>query len=192
MAEVVVFHHVHGLTPGVAAFAQTLRDAGHDVRAPDLFEGRVFPTLDEGLDYVQSVGFAEIIARGVAAAEGVPVGAVYAGFSLGVLPAQYLVQTRQGARGAILMHGCAPVQEFGDRWPPDVPVQIHAMNADRSFVEEGDLEAARDLLAQAGEGELFLYPGREHLFADPTLPSYDEAAAESLQARVLEFLRLVG
>lgn len=192
MTEVVVFHHVHGLTPGVTAFAQTLRDAGHVVHAPDLFEGRVFPTLDDGLDYVRSVGFAEIIARGVAAAEDVPAEAVYAGFSLGVLPAQYLAQTREGAGGAILMHGCAPVQEFGDRWPPGVPVQIHAMNADRAFVEEGDFDAARDLIAQAGDGELFLYPGRDHLFADSSLPSYDEAAAESLRARVMEFLRPLG
>ncbi|RLV56266.1 dienelactone hydrolase [Aeromicrobium phragmitis] len=192
MAEVVVFHHVHGLTRGVMAFAQTLRDAGHAVHAPDLFEGRAFATLDEGLDYVRSVGFAEIIARGVAAAENVPATAVYAGFSLGVLPAQYLVQTRQGARGAVLMHACAPVQEFGDRWPPEVPVQIHAMNADRSFVDEGDLDAARDVLSQADDGELFLYPGSEHLFADPSLPGYDEAAAEALQSRVLDFLRCAG
>jgi dienelactone hydrolase len=40
MAEVGLFHHVQGLTPGVLAFADRLREAGHTVTAPDLFDGR--------------------------------------------------------------------------------------------------------------------------------------------------------
>lgn len=191
MAELVVFHHVQGLTPGIESFAESLREAGHVVHAPDLFEGRRFDSLEAGLAYVQQIGFAEVIARGVAAVQELPQELVYAGFSLGVLPAQLLAQTRSGARGALLMYACAPVAEFGDRWPEGVPVQIHAMNNDAEFIG-ADLEAARELVAQAREAELFLYPGSEHLFADSSLSDYDEAAAASLLERALEFARTAG
>ena len=191
MAELVVFHHVQGLTPGIESFAESLREAGHVVHVPDLFEGRRFDSLEAGLAYVQQIGFAEVIARGVAAVQELPQELVYAGFSLGVLPAQLLAQTRPGARGALLMYACAPVAEFGDRWPEDVPVQIHAMNNDAEFIG-ADLEAARELVAQAREAELFLYPGSEHLFADSSLSDYDEAAAASLLERALDFARTAG
>src|SRR5258706_13984242 len=100
MAEVVLFHHVQGLTPGVVAFADELRAAGHAVHTPDVFDGRTFGTIGEGMGYVGKVGFEEIFERAVRAAEGLPAGLVYAGFSLGVPPAQKLAQTRPGARGA--------------------------------------------------------------------------------------------
>ncbi|OUZ12296.1 dienelactone hydrolase [Aeromicrobium sp. PE09-221] len=188
MAELVVFHHVQGLTPGIESFAESLREAGHLVHVPDLFEGRCFDSLDAGSTYVQQTGFAEVIARGVAAVQELPGELVYAGFSLGVLPAQLLAQTRPGARGALLICACAPVTEFGDRWPEDVPVQIHAMNNDPEFIR-ADLEAARELVGQAREAELFLYPGSDHLFADSSLSDYDEAAAASLLDRAVEFAR---
>jgi dienelactone hydrolase len=58
----------------------------------------------------------------------------------------------------------------------------------RRFTEEGDLEAARALVASAEEAELFLYPGNQHYFADASLPSYDKAATALLMERVLSFL----
>jgi dienelactone hydrolase len=188
MAEILLFHHVQGLTPGVVAFADELRAAGHTVRTPDLFDGATFDTIDEGMAHVGKVGFENLIERGVAAAEGLPAGLVYAGFSLGVPPAQMLAQTRPGARGALLFHACIPVTEFSPAWPDDVPVQVHGMDADPFFVGEGDVEAARALVAQARDGELFLYPGDGHLFADSSLPAYDSAAAALLTRRVLDFL----
>jgi dienelactone hydrolase len=188
MAEVLLFHHVQGLTPGVAAFADELRAAGHTVHAPDLFDGSTFETIDEGMGHVGKVGFENLIERGVAAAEGLPAGLVYAGFSLGVPTAQMLAQTRPGARGALLFHACIPVTEFSPAWPDDVPVQVHGMDADPFFVGEGDIEAARALVAQAKDGELFLYPGDGHLFADSSLACYDSAAAALLTRRVLDFL----
>ena len=188
MAEVLLFHHAQGQTPGIGAFADELRRAGHTVHAPDLYDGRTFATLDEGLAYAQQVGFGEILERGVRAAEGLADELVYAGFSLGVLPAQKLAQTRAGARGALLFYSCVPVSEFGTSWPADVPVQIHGMDADPIFVDEGDLDAARELVASAEQGELFLYPGDQHYFADSSLPSYDADAAELLTRRVLDFL----
>jgi dienelactone hydrolase len=109
------------------------------------------------------------------------------GFSLGVLPAQKLAQTRPGARGALLFSSCVPVAEFGG-WPDGVPVQVHAMDADPIFVGEGDIDAARELLAQATDAELFLYPGDQHYFADGSLPSYDPDAAALLTRSVLDFL----
>src|SRR5215211_379582 len=177
MAEVALFHHTQGLTPGVVAFAEELRHAGHAVHAPDLFEGRTFATLEEGLAHAEQIGFGEVMERGVRAVEGLPAALVYAGFSLGVGPVQSLAQTRPGARGALLFHACLPVSEFGDAWPADVPVQIHGMDADEFFAGEGDLDAAHALVAATPDAELFLYPGDQHLFADSSLPSYDDKAA---------------
>jgi len=188
MAEVVLFHHALGLTPGVVAFTDALRRAGHTVHTPDLYDGRTFATLEEGMAYAEEIGFSEVIERGVRAVEGLPAALVYAGFSLGVLPAQKLAQTRAGARGALLFYSCVPVSEFGTAWPVDVPVQVHGMDADPIFVGEGDIDAARALVAEATNAELFLYPGDQHYFADSSLPSYDAEAAALLSRRVLDFL----
>lgn len=189
MAEVVLFHHAQGLTPGVIAFADQLRAAGHTVHTPDLFDGHTFDTLEEGLGYAGKVGFGAVTDRGVRAAEGLPAEVVYAGFSLGVVAAQQLAQTRAGARGALLFHSCIPVSEFGSSWPDGVPVQVHGMDADSFFVDDGDLAAARALVDEAAEAELFLYPGEQHLFADSSLSSYDAGASTLLTERVLDFLR---
>jgi dienelactone hydrolase len=189
MAEVVLFHHAQGLTPGVVAFAGELRAAGHVVHTPDVYEGRTFATVEEGVAHAREVGFQEVFDRGVRAAEGLPAEVVYAGFSLGVMPAQSLAQTRPGARGALLFHACVPVSEFGPSWPGEVPVQVHGMERDPYFAEEGDLDAARALVAEAKDGELFVYPGEQHLFADSSLASYDADAAALLMSRVLDFLR---
>ena len=192
MAEVLLFHHALGLTAGIHAFAEELRQAGHTVHTPDLVDGRTFDTIDEGVAYAGEVGFEEIIARGVRAADELADGLVYAGFSLGVLPAQKLAQTRAGARGALLFYSCVPVSEFGESWPAGVPVQIHGMDADPFFVDEGDIDAARELVESAEHAELFLYPGDQHYFADSTLPSYDAGAARLLTQRVLAFLDARG
>jgi dienelactone hydrolase len=190
MAEVLLFHHAQGQTDGFAAFAEDLRGAGHTVHTPDLFQGRTFDSIDEGMAYAAEIGFPdEIIARGEQAADHLSEALVYAGFSLGVVPAQKLAQTRPGARGALFFYSCLPPAYFGG-WPAEVPVQIHGMDADPIFVGEGDIDAARELVASAKEGELFLYPGDQHYFADSSLPSYDAEAAELLTNRVLDFLRL--
>jgi dienelactone hydrolase len=188
VTDVILFHHAQGLTPGVRKFADDLRSPGHRVVVPDLFDGKTFDTLDAGISYVEEVGFGTILERGRQAVDGMTDALVYAGFSLGVLPAQMLAQTRPGAKGAIFVHACIPVAQFGAKWPPGVPVQIHAMEADPFFVDEGDLEAARALVETTDEAELFLYPGDQHLFADEGLSSYDHAAATLLLERVLEFL----
>jgi dienelactone hydrolase len=159
MAEVLLFHHAQGLTAGCLSFADELRAAGHVVHAPDLYDGKTFTEFADGLGYAQQVGFDTIIERGRRAADGLPNELVYAGFSLGVLPAQMLAQTRAGAQGALLFHACIPASEFGGPWPRGVPLQIHMMDADALVVREGDLDAARQIAGTTGDAELFLYPG---------------------------------
>jgi dienelactone hydrolase len=188
MAEVMLFHHAQGLTPGVIAFADKLREAGHTVHTPDMFDGHTFENLEKGMGFVRELGFSKVQERGESAVDGLPAELVYAGFSLGVVPAQKLAQTRPGARGALLFYSCIPLSEFGSTWPKSVPVQVHAMDADSFFVDDGDIDAARELVEKAKEAELFLYPGDQHLFADNSLPSYDPDASVLLMKRVLDFL----
>ena len=188
MAEVLLFHHVLGLTEGIDAFADELRRAGHTVHLPDLYEGRTFDDVEAGGAYAQEVGFDVLAKRGERVAEALPQELVYAGFSLGVLPAQKLAQTRAGALGALLFSACVPVDAFAPAWPDGVPVQVHAMDADPFFVEDGDLAAARELVAGAGDRELFLYPGSSHLFAERGAVSYEPAATDACVERVLGFL----
>ncbi|MGC2192617.1 MAG: dienelactone hydrolase family protein [Candidatus Dormiibacterota bacterium] len=189
MAEVLLFHHAQGLTPGCLSFADRLRSAGHVVHAPDLYDGKVFTDLTDGVHYAEEVSFDTIIERGRKAAESLPEGLVYAGFSLGVLPAQMLAQTRPGTKGVLLFHSCIPTSEFGCPWPPGVPLQIHMMDADSWVLPPNeDLNVARQLDETIESAELFLYPGDHHLFADDSLPDHDEAAAALLTERVLSFL----
>ena len=189
MAEILLFHHAHGQTAGFLAFADELRTAGHVVHAPDLYDGKTFTDLDDGVGYAREVGFDTIGERGRRAADGLPNELVYGGFSLGAMPAQMLAQTRPGARGALLFSAAFPASEFGASWPPGVPLQIHMMEADEWAVE--DLPAARELTETTDGAELFLYPGHRHLFADNSLPDYDESATALLNERVLAFLKAV-
>jgi dienelactone hydrolase len=194
MAEVLLFHHAQGLTPGVTAFADVLRAAGHTVHTPDLFDGRTFQSIDAGMAFIQETGFDDLRARGVRTADDLPAELVYAGFSFGETIAQQLAQTRAGARGALLFYSCVPINgewAFGP-WPDGVPVQIHGADNDPFFVGEGDIEAAREIVETVDDAELFLYPGDQHYFADSSLPSYDPEATALLMKRVLEFLARVA
>src|SRR5215203_2317265 len=181
MAQIVLFHHVQGLTAGVLAFAEQLRSRGHRVHTPDLFDGARPSTLDEGVAHVGSIGDEVLGKRADQAVAALPEDLVYAGFSWGAGTAQRFAQTRPGARGALLYEACMPITgewAFGP-WPAGVPVQIHGMDADPFFALEGDIDAARELVATVGSelAELFVYPGDRHLFTDSSLPSYDADAA---------------
>ncbi|MDN4160780.1 dienelactone hydrolase family protein [Nocardioides abyssi] len=193
MVEVVLFHHVLGLTDGVRAFADRLRAAGHTVHTPDLLDGHRSSSVEEGMAHVRELGFGTVVERGEAAVADLPVALVVAGFSMGVLPAQRVAQTRAGVRGAVLMESFVPPAELGPPWPAGVPVQVHGMDADPVFAEEGDLDAARGFAGSGvAEVELFTYPGDVHLFADDSLPTYDADAAGLLADRFLVFLDRVG
>ena len=190
MVEVLLFHHAQGLTPGIREFADTLRRDGHIVHMPDLFDGRIFSNLEDGLGHVEEIGFDNLKERGLRVADHLPFEIVYAGFSFGVVPAQQLAQTRANARGALFFHSCLPIRgewSFGP-WPESVPVQIHGMDSDAIFIGDGDIDAAREIAEQSKDAHLFLYPGDQHLFADSSLSSYDAGATELLTGHVLEFL----
>jgi dienelactone hydrolase len=190
VAEVLLFHHALGLTAGCVALADELRAAGHVVHTPDLYDGQRFDDVEAGVAHARAVGFETVLERGVRAADALPASLVYAGCSLGVLPAQRLAQTRPGATGALFLYGCLPTSEFGVPWPAGVPVQVHAMAADEWFAE--DRSAAIALLDEADDAELFEYPGSGHLFADASTRDYDAAAAGLLRERALELLARVG
>jgi len=185
MAEVVVFHHALGLTDPMRSFADALRAAGHSVHTPDLYDGRTFGTIDDGMAYSEELGGPmAIVERGRAAVVTLPSEAVYVGFSLGVLPAQSLAQTRPGARGAVLCYSALPLGEWGAnwpaRWPDGVPLQLHILDGDEDF------GIAQQLAATVPGAELFVYPGSEHYFAE-----HDEQAAALLLERALGFLAAV-
>ena len=186
MAEVLLYHHIQGLTDGVQGFADDLRQAGHTVHTPDLFDGRTFGSIEEGFGFARDAGFDAIRERGAAVADDLGPGLVYAGFSFGVTIAQRLAQTRPGARGALFVDSCLPVGEFGEAWPEGLPVQIHGKEGDEFFDE--DLPAAHELADSAPTAELFVYPGDQHLFADSSLDSYDPEASALLRERVHAFL----
>lgn len=192
MTEIVLFHHVRGLTDGVRAFAERLRERGHAVHTPDLFDGLTFATVDDGLDHVRRIGFEAVIDRGVAACAELPQELVFGGFSLGVMPAQHLLQTSPDALGGLFVSGFLDPAELGGSWPEHVPVQVHAMDQDPSFVDEGDLDAARAVQSNHPNLEIVLYPGPGHLFADSTSPDYDPRATELVIDRADAFLRSVA
>ncbi|GAB3129543.1 dienelactone hydrolase family protein [Microbispora hainanensis] len=189
MTDVLLYHHIQGLTDGVRSFADCLRQAGHTVHTPDLFDGRTFGSIEEGFGFARELGLNAIRERGAAVADELGPGLVYAGFSFGVTIAQRLAQTRPGARGALLMDSCLPVAEFGETWPEGVPVQIHGKEGDEFFDE--DLPAARELASSTAAAELFVYAGDQHLFADSSLDAYDPEASALLMARVRAFLASV-
>jgi dienelactone hydrolase len=196
MADVVLFHHVQGLTDGVQAFAAQLGAGGHSVHTPDLFDGERAATIEDGLTLAQRIGDDVLDARADQAVADLPQDLVYAGFSFGAGTAQRLAQTRPGARGALLYEACIPITgewTFGP-WPDGVAVQIHGMDKDPFFGLEGDIDAARELVATIGPdlGELFVYAGDRHLFCDSSLASYDAEAAALVVRRSRAFLDRVS
>ncbi|MFF4809263.1 dienelactone hydrolase family protein [Micromonospora chersina] len=196
MADIVLFHHIQGLTDGVRAFADQLRAGGHTVHTPDLFDGERPVTIDEGAALTRRIGGEVLDERADRAVADLPKDLVYAGVSWGAATAQRLAQTRPGARGALLYESCLPVTgEWAvGPWPEGIPVQIHGMDKDPFFALEGDIDSARELVGILGpeRGELFVYPGEAHLFTDSSLPSHDADATALAVRRSREFLDRLG
>lgn len=188
MAHIVLFHHVLGLTSGVLSLAEALRDGGHEVTTPDLFERRTFPDLPSGLTHVGQLGDDTLLHRAEAACADLPADVVYAGLSLGVSPAQHMLQTRPGARGALLLHAFIDPAQVAGVWPARCPVDVFATDADPFFVEDGDHDAAVRWAQTHPELRIHLYPGDGHLFTEPTSPDYDAATTRQLVGDLLTAL----
>lgn len=191
MTDIVLFHHIRGLTTGVEAFADALRGGGHTVHTPDAFDGRTFDSIEAGDAFCGEVGYDEVRERFVRSVDRLPESLVYAGISLGVMAAQHLLQNRPGARAGLFYEAFADPSYFGS-WPDGVPVQIHAMDHDPFFVGEGDIEPARAFVDGRDDAELFLYPGDAHLFADSSLETYDPDATRLVVERSLALLDRLG
>ena len=194
MAEVVLFHSVLGLSPGVFSAAERLRAAGHTIHTPDFLDGEVFDDLEEGMRKEEALGFQEIARRARDSVAGLPEGLVFCGFSLGAVHAEALAASRPGALGAVLMAGAVPVdaleEYFGiERWPEGVPVQVHYAEDDPWVEAEEEVVPLGEAVRGAGAAfEAHSYPGSGHLFFEPGVPEYDIASSEEMWERVLDFL----
>ena len=158
------------------------------MHTPDLFEGHTFATIAEGMGYAESLGFDQVIRRGLDAADDLPQRAVFGGFSIGVMPAQQLLQTTPDAWGGLFLHAFVDPEFLEGAWPSGCPVQVHGMDHDPFFAEEGDLEAARAVQSEHPELEIELYPGNGHLFTDSSSAEYDRAATADVVERATAFL----
>lgn len=185
---VVLFHSALGLNQAVKEFAESLRMHGHAVHVPDLFDGDVFTNLEDGVHKRDDVGIPLLSQRAAESVREMPVGTVYAGFSMGAASAQYLAGTIPGAGGAVLMHAALPNEFVGIQQWPKVPVQIH-FAIDDPWVQRDHVSALSSSVEQGGATcEVFEYPGSAHLFGDASSPDYDEDSATAMLSRVLTFL----
>jgi dienelactone hydrolase len=192
MTTVAIFHSVLGVRAGVLDAAERLRQDGHVVLVPDLFEGRTFDEYPPAMTFAwQELGQESLLRRASDAVAGLPEGFVTVGFSLGCVLAGYLA-TQRTVSGVVMASGAVPVSLLGPdvRWPSGVPAQTHS-TVDDPWREQEELEhAVRDVEEGGGTIEVFDYPGSGHLFTDPTLPhEYDPAATEVFWSRVVPFLR---
>lgn len=186
MADIILFHHAQGLTPGVQAFADRLRKAGHLVIVPDYYEGRTFDSIVAGVAHAESIGFARVIDRAIATVQPLPSPVVVAGFSLGTLPAQKLAQTHPGVIAAVLYQGGVPPETFEAPWPAAVALQVHVVEDDAW----NDMDETEPLIEASG-GQLLVYPGTSHLVADNSHPDYDPEIAAEMVEQTLGFLEAV-
>ncbi|MFI5682612.1 dienelactone hydrolase family protein [Streptomyces sp. NPDC051636] len=185
--NIALFHSTYGLRPAVRRAADRLRAAGHEVWTPDLFGGRTFDTVEEGMAFNDEVGKDELLKRAVlAAAPYSERGLVYAGFSLGASIAQTLALGDEKARGLLLLHGTSDLAPNAS--VDDLPVQLHIAEPD-PFETEDWLNAWYLQMSRAGaDVEVYRYAGAGHLYTDPDLPDYDEEAAEATWRVALGFL----
>ncbi|KPC81399.1 MULTISPECIES: dienelactone hydrolase family protein [Streptomyces] len=185
--NIMLFHSTCGLRPAVHASAERLRAAGHEVRVPDLFEGHTFETVEDGMAFKEQLGKDELLKRAVlAAAPYSDQGLVYAGFSFGASVAQTLALGDAKARGLLLLHGTSDIAENAS--VDELPVQLHV--ADPDPFESHDWLTSWYLQMQrtGADVEVYRYPGAGHLFTDPDLPDFDQAAAELAWKVAIGFL----
>lgn len=187
MADILLLHHARGLTDGVRRFADTLREAGHTVHAPDLYDGQVFADTEAGVAHAGVLGREVLSQRAAAAAADLPErGVVYAGMSMGCGYATWLaLQHRPGsAAGVLELFGAVDPAWFDASWPDGLPAVAH-QTLDDPWREA---EADDGFRARVPGGELVDYPGSGHLFLDDSTEDYDPVAARQATEHVLAWL----
>lgn len=188
MAAIVLFHSVYGFRSLERDAAERLRAAGHQVVTPDLYEGRVGQTIEEGFAIRNEIGWAELCKRAEKAIAELPAWAVLGGFSMGAGIAASLWPSRPQTSGMLLLHSIAEIPANARE---GIPVQVHLADPD-DFEPADEVAAWRAHAARANIGlEVFLYPGVGHLYTDPSLPDYDAKAAEATWSRVDAFLAVL-
>ena len=103
----------------------------------------------------------------------------------GLLPAITFIFSRAGCEAAVQQCLYAGLRLNDD----EARLRVRELVEERTeSIPNEDLHVARKLDETVDSAELFLYPGGRHLFADNSLPDYDESAASMLKQRVLSFL----
>lgn len=185
MATVILFHSICGLRALERDAAARLRALGHDVIAPDLYEGQVAGSMDDGFALKDAIGWRTLCERAEAAIADQPASAVLGGFSFGAAIASHLWAKRPETSGVLLLHS---IVEIPENARDGVPVQLHL--ADPDIYEPAEDVAAWRAAADRSPIalEAFTYPGVGHLYTDASLPDYDAEAASLTWGRVERFL----
>ncbi|EAP98173.1 hypothetical protein JNB_14453 [Janibacter sp. HTCC2649] len=183
MARILLLHSALGLRPAVSDFAERLRDRGHQVEAPDFYEGHVFDDEAEGIAHRDA--HPEYFDHVRALAADLPPDTAFAGFSLGSWFAQRLAAKRPEAQAAILLHSAGAPR--GD-WS-GVPVQVHRYAVD-PWIEPAEVMALGEAVTASGAAfEDHVTPGRGHLFTDLDGSDADAMATAVTLDRIDLFLR---
>jgi len=199
--EIVLFHSVLGLRPGVKKAAEKLQNQEYIVHTPNLYdEGVIFDDYEKADAYLQSIGsYPELLKRTRESVVDLPDELIYAGFSNGGASAEYLALTRPKARAAILFSGALPLEMLleigGDQqqnWPKSVPVQLHYTKND-PFRNQEWIDSFRESVSSSqAQLNFYEYPGEGHLFTDDSLPNeYNEESSKQLWERVFKFLNQI-
>ena len=182
MTELILFHHVQGLTTTSAISRTSCGPPATRCTSPTCSRADVRDDRRRHR-HVQESGSTRSCS-GAASRRRLPDELVYIGISLGGSPPSCSPRrarergppcscTRRSRHPSSAARGpptCRPRSTSSERDPEVLP-------------PNGDLEAARALAAAEERVELFLYPAETHLFKD-----YDEADAARLKERVLAFL----
>ncbi|WP_052109967.1 dienelactone hydrolase family protein [Knoellia sinensis] len=182
MARILLLHSALGLRPAVLDFATRLVDLGHEVDAPDYYEGHVFD--DEALGIAHRDAHPEYFEHVRGLADDLPPDTVLAGFSLGAWFAQRLAAKRPRARAVILLHSAAPAR---GAWP-GVPVQVHRHAVDPWIAPSDVIALGSAVTASGAPFEDHVTPGSGHLFTDLDGPDADQAATSAALDRIDDFL----
>jgi dienelactone hydrolase len=190
MTSIALFHSVLGVRSGIEDAAARLRGAGHIVTLVDQYDGKSFVDYESAGAHAASIGFPELMRRALDGVAMLPDGFAVVGFSNGGGMATHVAVNRH-ISCAVLCSGALPLEQIdADRWPANVPVQLHYTAGD-PFKVAGSVESVMRSVSEAGAtAEYLQYPGNGHLFTDPELINeFDPTTTEQLWNHVTRFLQ---